>query len=216
MRATGAEAAVVEGANSIAAIDGALYAAKEHGVMLYNSMSGDALAGTAHYTMMGGSLTAAQGPAFYVTNTTAVITISGGAEIDASSGVLLRSDSAGTGSGNTGAGRTTIRLSDERLSGNLISAGTGTNQREPAQRHEAARDDRQGGAEHRLDEQVVRHRRLDAHRALGRERHLRLGDHQHHRQRAHRHLRRFAEHQQRARWQDLLPARRGRAEACLR
>lgn len=64
MTAVGAEAAVVEGANSIAAIDTTLHAAVEHGVMLYNSMSGDAQAGTGYYTMQGGTLTAATGPAF--------------------------------------------------------------------------------------------------------------------------------------------------------
>ncbi len=126
MTATGAEAAVVEGANSITAIDDLLSGAKQHGVMLYNSMSGDAIAGTGSYTMRGGSLTAVEGPAFYVTNTNAVITISGGARITARSGVLVRADSAGTGSGNTGAGNATLVLSGELLTGNLSTGGTGT------------------------------------------------------------------------------------------
>jgi hypothetical protein len=70
MTATGAEAAVVEGANSITVTQTNLTAAKQHGVMLYNSMSGDS--GTGSYTMHGGSLSAAAGPAFYVINTRAV------------------------------------------------------------------------------------------------------------------------------------------------
>ena len=125
MTATGAEAAVVEGANSITAIDTSLTAAQQHGVMLYNSMSGDASAGTATYTMTGGSLTAAHGPAFYVTNTRAVIKLAAGAQVRAASGTLLRADSAGTGSGNTGAGTVSFSANAEKLSGNLVTAGTG-------------------------------------------------------------------------------------------
>lgn len=128
MTATGSEAAVVEGANSITVTRSTLRGAATggHGVMLYNSMSGDANAGTGTYTMLGGSLTAAGGPAFYVTNTNAVITISGAAKVTAASSVLLRADNAGTGSGNTGAGNATLVLRGEHLTGDLLSAGTGT------------------------------------------------------------------------------------------
>lgn len=40
-----------------------------HGVMIYQSMSGDAEVGTSNFTMTGGSLTALNGDLFYVTNT---------------------------------------------------------------------------------------------------------------------------------------------------
>ena len=128
MTATGAEAAVVEGDNSITVTRTTLIAARAgaHGVMLYNSMSGDASAGTGRYTMVSGSLTAAAGPAFYVTNTRAIITLSGHAAVHAASGVLVRADNAGTGSGNTGAGRATVRLRNESLTGDLVSGGTGS------------------------------------------------------------------------------------------
>jgi len=128
MTASAAEAAVVEGGNSITVTDTTLSASAkgDHGVMLYNSMSGDAAVGTGYYTMTGGSLTALAGPAFYVTNTKAVIKVAGQAKINASSHVLLRSDNAGTGSGNTGAGRTVFTAIGETLSGNLITGGTGT------------------------------------------------------------------------------------------
>jgi hypothetical protein len=126
LTATGAEAAVVEGANSITVTDTTLTGAKQHGVMLYQSMSGDASAGRGSYTMSGGSLTARVGPAFYVTNTTALITLTHGATVNAASGVLVRADNAGTGSGNTGAGKVTFTASHETLSGNLITAGTAT------------------------------------------------------------------------------------------
>lgn len=125
LTATGAEAAVVEGANSIRVTNTALTGAQQHGVMLYQSMSGDASAGRGSYTMSGGSLTARVGPAFYVTNTSALIRLEHGVTVHAASGVLVRADNAGTGSGNTGAGRVTFTANHETLSGNLITAGTG-------------------------------------------------------------------------------------------
>ena len=126
MSATGAEAAVVEGGNSIAVANTTLQAAQQHGVMLYNSMSGDANAGTGTFTMDGGSLTATAGPAFYVTNTKAVIALRGGASVSAVSGTLVKADKNGTGSGNTGPGTVTLALAGETLTGNLLTEGTGT------------------------------------------------------------------------------------------
>ena len=46
-------------------------------IMIYQSMSGDAASGTSHFTMTGGSLTSKNGHVFHVTNTNAVITLTG-------------------------------------------------------------------------------------------------------------------------------------------
>ena len=46
-------------------------------IMIYQSMSGDADSGTSSFTMNGGSLTSKNGHVFHVTNTNAVITLSG-------------------------------------------------------------------------------------------------------------------------------------------
>ena len=46
-------------------------------IMIYQSMSGDANSGTSSFTMTGGSLTSLSGHMFHVTNTNAVITLSG-------------------------------------------------------------------------------------------------------------------------------------------
>ena len=46
-------------------------------IMIYQSMSGDAESGTSSFTMNGGSLTSRNGHVFHVTNTDAVITLSG-------------------------------------------------------------------------------------------------------------------------------------------
>ena len=46
-------------------------------IMIYQSMSGDADTGTSAFTMTGGSLTSKSGHVFHVTNTHAIITLSG-------------------------------------------------------------------------------------------------------------------------------------------
>jgi hypothetical protein len=124
--AKGAEAAVVEGANSITAIDSSLTGTLNHGVMLYNSMSGDANAGTGTYTMKRGSLTAKAGPAFFITNTTAHIALSGDAKVTARSGILVEASAAGTGSGNANPATVVFTAGGETLSGDLAADPTST------------------------------------------------------------------------------------------
>jgi len=80
--ATGSEAAVIEGANFITLTDTTLSAAKgtrDRGLMIYQSMSGDAQGTKGTFTMTGGSFTWPEttGPAFYITNSTGVMTLKG-------------------------------------------------------------------------------------------------------------------------------------------
>lgn len=75
--ATGSEAAVIEGRNSITLVDSSISGAKLWGVMLYQSFSGDAGLGTCVFKMTRGSLSAATGPLFYATNTSAVVELEG-------------------------------------------------------------------------------------------------------------------------------------------
>jgi hypothetical protein len=90
--ATGAESAVIEGANAITLVDTDLSSslANKWGVMIYQSMSGDAEGTRGVFTMTGGSLanTAATGPLFYVNNSTGVITLKG-VKVTAASGTLV-------------------------------------------------------------------------------------------------------------------------------
>ncbi len=58
-------------------------------IMIYQSMSGDADSGTSSFTMTGGSLTSLSGHMFHVTNTHAVITLSGVNLANEGSDVLL-------------------------------------------------------------------------------------------------------------------------------
>jgi len=99
---TGAEAAVIEGSNTISLTNTALTSSKEDkwGVMIYRSFSGDAEGQKGIFSMTGGSLayTAANGPLFYVTNSTGVITLKG-VNVTATSGTLIK---AVTGSWNAG------------------------------------------------------------------------------------------------------------------
>jgi len=64
-----AEAAVIEGKNSIIITDSKLIGGYQKAVMLYQSFSGDAEVGTSRFSMTGGSLTGRGGPLFFTTNT---------------------------------------------------------------------------------------------------------------------------------------------------
>ena len=71
-------------------------------IMIYQSMSGDADSGTSAFTMTGGSLTSLSGHMFHVTNTHAVITLSGVNLVNSGSDVLLSvCDDGWTGASNT-------------------------------------------------------------------------------------------------------------------
>lgn len=88
LEATASEAVVVEGKNSVKLENcdvtgnmqgtyGSNSGENIHNVMLYQSMSGDAEQGRSDFAMTGGSLTAANGDMFYVTNTACAIELSG-------------------------------------------------------------------------------------------------------------------------------------------
>ena len=71
-------------------------------VMIYQSMSGDADSGTSSFTMTGGKLTSLSGHMFHVTNTHAVITLSGVTLVNEGSDILLSvCDDGWSGASNT-------------------------------------------------------------------------------------------------------------------
>lgn len=123
LTATGSEAAVIEGFNSITLTNSALRGgvAKTGGTMIYQSMSGDASVGTGTFTMTGGSYTSLAGPAFFVTNTHAVIALSG-VEVPGSSNTLIKA--AGTdrwGTSGSNGGIVTFTADSETLAGSLVT-----------------------------------------------------------------------------------------------
>lgn len=98
--ATGAEAADIEGANSITVKNSQLTGKKNNGVMLYQSMSGDSEVGTSVFSMTNGRLTSKvksgskgttnhTGAMFYVTNTTAKINLTN-VKLSNASNTLIR------------------------------------------------------------------------------------------------------------------------------
>ena len=87
-------------------------------IMIYQSMSGDAASGTSSFTMTGGSLTSKNGHVFHVTNTSAVITLSGVKITNEDSGNVLLSvcDDGWSGGSNTGV----LNASGQTLEGAVL------------------------------------------------------------------------------------------------
>jgi len=122
-RAIGAEMAVIEGANSITLSDCSLTTTKEKwGVMIYQSMSGDAQGTQGTFTMTGGSLTytAATGPMFYVNNSTGIITLKG-VTVTANSGVLVKAAAGDWGSSGSNGGTVVLTADAQTLTGDLAA-----------------------------------------------------------------------------------------------
>jgi hypothetical protein len=82
-------AAVVEGGSRITLKDSVLWALEKGGVMIYQSFSGDAPEGASKFDMTGGSISADDGPIFYITNTSGSIILKQ-VDLYGPSGVLLK------------------------------------------------------------------------------------------------------------------------------
>jgi hypothetical protein len=127
------EGVCIEGLNSIELTDCDLTAnnTKCNGnatfldsIMIYQSMSGDAASGTSSFTMTGGSLTSKSGHVFHVTNTSAVITLSGVTITNEdSAGVLLSVCDDGWSGGSNIA---TLNAIAQKLSGAILVGSNST------------------------------------------------------------------------------------------
>ena len=93
-------------------------------IMIYQSMSGDADSGTSSFTMNGGTLTSKSGHVFHVTNTNAIINLSGVAITNEDSdGVLLSvCDDGWNGAGNIAA----VNATGQTLEGTLLVGDNAT------------------------------------------------------------------------------------------
>ena len=127
------EGVCIEGKNSIELVDCDLTANNTQmngnatfldSIMIYQSMSGDADSGTSSFTMTGGTLTSLSGHVFHVTNTNAIITLSGVTVVNEDSeGVLLSvSDDGWSGAGNVA----TLNADHETLEGLLLVGSDAT------------------------------------------------------------------------------------------
>lgn len=123
--ATYGEAVVVEGGNKAYCNNSVLYGAKgarDRGVMIYNSQSGDAESGTGYLTMTGGSYTwpSSTGPAFFVTNEKGVITLNG-TLVDSSAEKLVYAAASDWGSSGKNGGTVNFTANSVELTGDLVA-----------------------------------------------------------------------------------------------
>jgi hypothetical protein len=120
IQATGAEAAVIEGSNSILVTNSSLSGARLCGVMIYQSFSGDAQGRRGTFAMEGGSLKAAAGPLFYVNNTHGTIVLKK-VDAQAGSGVLIRAAAGRWGRSGSNGGSMDFTADEQSLAGDVTA-----------------------------------------------------------------------------------------------
>lgn len=118
--AVASEAAVVEGSNSITLTNSSLSGARKRGVMIYQSLSGDADGRRGEFTMSGGTLSAAEGPLFYVTNSTGVIELTG-VTLQAPSRQLVLASVDQWGRSGANGGKAIVTADAQTLDGDLAA-----------------------------------------------------------------------------------------------
>lgn len=116
---TGSEAAVIEGKNTLNITDADLTGSKDWGVMVYQSMSGDASVGTGNFTMTGGLLKAEEGPLFMSTNTQSVFTLKN-VKLTAVSGTLLKAAAMDWGTPGSNGADVIFNADSQTMEGNII------------------------------------------------------------------------------------------------
>ena len=130
LTSTASQGVVVEGKNSVTLNNVILTADNNtknsdkssyyQAVMIYQSMSGDASAGKASFTMNGGTLTNKNGDIFFVNNTYADITLTDADIINESDGVFLRAAAAGWGSEGSNGGHVNLYASKQDINGDIV------------------------------------------------------------------------------------------------
>jgi len=117
--ATGSEAAVIEGQSSLALKNTRLSGQKQCGVMIYQRFPGEAKEFRGILAMDGGSISAKEGPAFYVTHTTGVISLTNVA-IAAKSGVIVKAGAGRWGTKDANGGNVLLTANAQILNGDLV------------------------------------------------------------------------------------------------
>ena len=121
--ATGSEIAVVEGKNSITLNNADLTGHIKHGVMLYQSFSGDAGVGEARFSSQDSKLTnMSEGPMFYITNTVATAKLSNTQLVQAGgSKTLVQVTSDRWGQEGQNGGNFTLEAEKQLLEGYVLA-----------------------------------------------------------------------------------------------
>ncbi|MBR4554709.1 MAG: hypothetical protein IKO27_03850 [Ruminococcus sp.] len=125
---TGAQAAVIEGKNSITMTNCDFTASGgNNGVMLYQSMSGDAAdsdatANCSTLTMTGTTIrNGSDGPMFYITNTTSVINLEGGNTLECSNGQLVNAAAGRWGKDGSNGGNLSLNIKGDSISDSVTA-----------------------------------------------------------------------------------------------
>jgi hypothetical protein len=126
---TGSEAVVIEGLNTTKLTNITMKGGESStygGVLVVQSMSGDADAGVATFSMTGGSFKVTAGPVFFVTNTTTDITLSGVALTPATSTILNAAATTRWGTTGSNGGKATFTAIGQTLTGDFIADAIST------------------------------------------------------------------------------------------
>lgn len=119
--ATGSEIAAVEGKNSITLNNADLTGHVDHGVMLYQSFSGDADVGEAKFSAKDSKLTnLSSGPMFYITNTTATASLEN-TQLVQNGDVLVNVTSGRWGTAGKNGGDFTLNATNQKLTGKVLA-----------------------------------------------------------------------------------------------
>ena len=118
------EIAVIEGKNSISIKNSKLSGSGSQGIMLYQSMSGDANIGTSTFSVSSSTLTSSsKGPFLYVTNTQAIANFTN-TRLTFPSGILVQvsgnNSERGWGTKGANGGTLTLNASKQTLAGKVI------------------------------------------------------------------------------------------------
>jgi hypothetical protein len=116
--ATGSECAVIEGRNSITLKNCDMTGVLKCGVMIYQSFSGDAEGQRGTFSMGGGSLSAAQGPMFFVNNTKGIIQLRN-VKLSIASGVLVNAAASRWGRSGSNGGHVELTVENQVLAGDI-------------------------------------------------------------------------------------------------
>ena len=126
IKSSGSEIAVIEGSNSIKLLNSNLLVTvpNKWGVMIYQSFSGDAEGADGELEMENGSLKYNDnaGPLFFVTNSTANITLKN-TTVDCASGTLVNAMSSRWGNEGSNGGNVNLKTESQHLKGSLIADG---------------------------------------------------------------------------------------------
>ncbi|MBR1382993.1 MAG: hypothetical protein IJ555_04170 [Ruminococcus sp.] len=125
---TGAQAAVIEGKNSIT-MTGCDFTVSggNNGVMLYQSMSGDAAdkdatSNCSTLTMSGTTIrNNTDGAMFYITNTTSVIELNGGNTLESANGQLVNAATGRWGSDGSNGGNLSLNITGDSISDSVTA-----------------------------------------------------------------------------------------------